>query len=189
MVKEPRPGRVKTRLARGIGTVAAAWWFRQHSAALLRRLRDRRWRLVLAVAPDQALTSRIWPADLPRLPQGRGGLGPRMARALAVSPRAPVCVIGGDIPGLSRAHIAGAFTLLGRHDAVFGPAEDGGFWLVGVKRGALARPDMFGAARWSTPHALADSVAALSGWRIGFADTLADVDEPADLRRAAALWQ
>ena len=48
---------------------------------------------------------------------------------------------------------------------------------------------MFGAARWSTPHALADSVAALSGWRIGFADTLADVDEPADLRRAAALWQ
>lgn len=110
-----------------------------------------------------------------------------MARALRSSPRAPVCVIGADIPCVTRTHIARAFTLLGRNDAVFGPAEDGGFWLVGLKRGAMAHRDMFGAARWSTEHALADSVAALARWRTGFADTLADVDEPADLQKPGAL--
>ena len=187
MVKEPRPGRVKTRLARGIGAVSAAWWFRRESTDMIRRLRDPRWQLVLAIAPDKALSGRMWPADLLRIPQGGGELGPRMARALRSSPRAPVCVIGADIPGVTRLHIARAFTLLGRHDAVFGAAEDGGFWLVGLKRGALAHPDMFGTARWSTEHALADSVAALGRWRIVFADTLADVDERADLEKASAL--
>ena len=63
MVKEPRPGRVKTRLAAGIGRVPAAWWYRHQTARLLRRLRDPGWDLVLAVSPDiEGMTSRIWPA-------------------------------------------------------------------------------------------------------------------------------
>ena len=73
MLKEPRPGRVKTRLGRDIGMIGAAWWFRHQVAGLLRRLDDPRWHLVLAVAPDHAgLTSRVWPAHLPRIPQGPG---------------------------------------------------------------------------------------------------------------------
>jgi glycosyltransferase A (GT-A) superfamily protein (DUF2064 family) len=54
MVKEPVPGRVKTRLGRGIGMVPAAWWFRHQTARLIRRLEDPRWELVLAVTPDRA---------------------------------------------------------------------------------------------------------------------------------------
>ena len=50
MVKEPRPGRVKTRLGRDIGMVGAAWWFRHQTRSLIRRLRDPRWQIVLAVA-------------------------------------------------------------------------------------------------------------------------------------------
>ena len=67
MIKEPRPGRVKTRLGREIGMTAAAWWFRHQTRRLLRRLQDPRWELILSVAPDrEALQSRVWPAHLPR---------------------------------------------------------------------------------------------------------------------------
>lgn len=183
MVKEPRPGRVKTRLGREIGHVAAAWWFRHQVAALLRRLRDPRWRLVLAVAPQTALTSRCWPADLPRASQGGGDLGARMARMMRAAGPGPVCVIGADIPDISRPAIWRAFRALGHADAVFGPAEDGGYWLVGVKTGARLPATLFDGVRWSTAHALADTIASLPGARIGYTDTLRDVDEAADLAR------
>ena len=183
MVKEPRPGRVKTRLGRDIGMTAAAWWFRHQSLSLIRRLRDPRWRLVLAVSPDvQGLASRVWPADLPRVPQGQGDLGDRMRRMLAQAPRGPVCVIGADIPSIRCRHINRAFAALGGHDAVFGPAEDGGYWLVGLKRGAPP-PGLFRDVRWSSPHALADSIASIPHLRVALADRLADVDTAADLEK------
>jgi glycosyltransferase A (GT-A) superfamily protein (DUF2064 family) len=80
MVKEPRAGRVKTRLGRDIGMTNAAWWFRHQTHRLIRALgRDARWQTILAVSPDfDGLQSRIWPGYLPRWPQGRGSLGDRM---------------------------------------------------------------------------------------------------------------
>lgn len=183
-LKEPRAGRVKTRLARGIGTVGAAWWFRHQAARLIRRLgRDPRWRTVLAVTPDrEGLASRVWPGDLPRWPQGPGNLGARMARAFAAMPPGPVLIVGADIPGLDAAHVAEGFRLLGRHEAVLGPSEDGGYWMVGLRRGARAIPaGLFRGVRWSTPHALADTLNSLAPLDVAFAPTLADVDEVADL--------
>ena len=182
MVKEPHPGRVKTRLGREIGMIPAAWWFRHQVNRLLRRLDDPRWDLVLAVSPDrEGLQSRIWPAHLPCVPQGRGDLGDRMGRLLRDLPRGPVCIIGGDIPGITPAHIARAFAALGRHDAVFGPAPDGGFWLIGMKRVAAVPATLFQGVRWSSEHALGDTLASLPGLRVGLVDTLSDVDEAADL--------
>lgn len=183
MVKEPRPGRVKTRLARDIGTVTAAWWFRRQCTRLLRRLRDPRWQIVLAVSPDrEGLTSRIWPADLPRLPQGSGDLGTRMARAMRSAPPGPVCVIGADIPGITRPAIWRAFRALGASDVVFGPAEDGGYWLVGLHNAAQVPHGLFGDVRWSTEHALADTIGSVPGARIALVDQLRDVDTVEDLR-------
>ncbi|RKF14035.1 glycosyltransferase [Roseovarius spongiae] len=185
MLKEPRAGRVKTRLGREIGMIGAAWWFRHQGARLLRRLDDPRWALILAISPDRAaLTSRAWPAHLPRLAQGGGDLGRRMARIMHAMPPGPVCIIGGDIPGVTPDHIARAFAMLGRHDAVFGPAPDGGYWLTGLKRTAAPPPTLFGNVRWSTRHALADSIASLGPARIALADTLRDVDTAADLNAA-----
>ncbi|MDF1726963.1 MAG: TIGR04282 family arsenosugar biosynthesis glycosyltransferase [Sulfitobacter sp.] len=182
MVKEPRPGRVKTRLGRDIGMVPAAWWFRHQTRRLLRRLEDPRWQLTLAVSPDRAgLQSRVWPAHLRRWPQGRGDLGDRMARMLASAGGAPACVIGADIPGITRPHIARAFALLADHDATFGPATDGGYWLVGLKHPARQPPGLFRNVRWSTNHALGDSIASLPDHRIALADTLRDVDSADDL--------
>ncbi|WP_037315284.1 TIGR04282 family arsenosugar biosynthesis glycosyltransferase [Ruegeria halocynthiae] len=183
MVKEPRPGRVKTRLGRDIGMVGAAWWFRHQTRSLIRRLRDPRWQIILAVAPDrEGLTSRIWPADLPRAAQGRGDLGDRMARMLRGMPNGPVCLIGADIPGITRGHIAGAFGALGRAQMVFGPAPDGGYWLVGAQRYGALPKGLFGNVRWSTEHALADTLASVPGSRVAFLDPLRDVDTVADLQ-------
>ncbi|WP_428517305.1 TIGR04282 family arsenosugar biosynthesis glycosyltransferase [Roseovarius sp.] len=183
MLKEPRPGRVKTRLARDIGPIAATWWVRHQTARLLRRLRDTRWDLVLAVAPDVAsLTSRAWPDDLERIPQGPGDLGARMARVMRSRPPGPVCIVGGDIPGITPAHIVRAFAALGRNDAVFGPAPDGGYWLVGMKRIRAVPASFLQDVRWSTEHALAESRATLPDSRIGLVDTLRDVDTADDLR-------
>ncbi|WP_106610408.1 TIGR04282 family arsenosugar biosynthesis glycosyltransferase [Shimia abyssi] len=182
MVKEPRPGRVKTRLGRDIGMVPAARWFRHQTQALLRRMRDPRWDIVLAVAQDRdGMISRVWPKDLAKRPQGRGDLGDRMRRMLRQSPPGPVCVIGADIPGIERHHIAEAFAALGDHDTVFGPAPDGGYWLVGLKRTASVPPTLFEGVRWSSEHALADSKATVPGHRIAQVATLQDVDTVADL--------
>ena len=191
-VKEPRPGRAKTRLARDIGRVEAAWWFRHQAAALLRRLApDRRWRTVLAVTPDaEGLRSRAWPTGpvLPRAGQGAGDLGRRMTRFLRHEhgtgvPPGPVAVVGADLPDLRPHHVAAAFRLLGRHDAVLGPATDGGYWLIGLGRSRRVPPDLLDGVRWSTEHARADTVARLGrlGVSVGYAATLRDVDTAADL--------
>jgi len=187
MLKEPRPGRVKTRLGRDIGMVAAAWWFRHQTARLIRRMQDPRWRVVLAVAPDrEGMASRVWPAHLPRLPQGQGDLGARMARIMRGGARGPVCIIGGDIPGIRTAHIARAFAALGAYDAVFGPAPDGGYWLIGLRRIRAAPAGFLHRVRWSSAHALQDSMATLPGARIALVDTLRDVDTAADLAPLSA---
>lgn len=182
MLKEPHPGRVKTRLGREIGMVPAAWWFRHQVAGLLRRVRDPRWQTVLAVSPDrEGLDSRVWPEDLVRWPQGRGNLGDRMARIFRDMPPGPVAIIGADIPGITNGHIRAAFRTLGQSDAVFGPAPDGGYWLVGMARRKAPPPGLFNGVHWSTDHALADTVTTLPGHRIARIDTLRDVDNASDL--------
>ncbi|SLN28612.1 2-phospho-L-lactate guanylyltransferase [Pseudoruegeria aquimaris] len=187
MVKEPRPGRVKTRLGRDLGMVGAAWWFRHQLSRLLRRLEDPRWDLVLAVAPDaEGLRSRVWPHHLPRVPQGGGDLGDRMGRLFRGLPPGPVVIIGGDIPGIAPAHVAKAFEALGRHEAVLGPAPDGGYWLIGLKRTFAPKQSLFSGVRWSTEHALQDTLASLGTGRVALVDTLEDVDTLADLERISA---
>ncbi|WP_407529051.1 TIGR04282 family arsenosugar biosynthesis glycosyltransferase [Methylobacterium oryzisoli] len=174
MVKAPRPGRVKTRLAAQVGPTEALRFTRAATAALLRRLgRDPRWRLVLAVAPDHLAQAGFWPPGIPRLPQGPGDLGARMQR-LFDRATGPVVIVGSDIPGIRPGHVARAVRLLGRAEAVLGPAEDGGYWLVGARRRPRV-PRPFAGVRWSGPHALADTLNNLSG-PAAFADRLEDVD-------------
>jgi rSAM/selenodomain-associated transferase 1 len=185
--RAPALGTGKRRLARDIGDLAALRFERLMLARLLRRLRrDRRWHLRLAVAPDPALQrKRLWPRGIPIIGQGGGDLGERMRHALATCPPGPAVLIGTDIPALGPHHIAEVFRLLGRHDVVFGPAMDGGFWLVGARRSPCL-PPLFGAVRWSGPHALEDVLANLPRQvSVGFAARLDDVDDGASFRRLA----
>ena len=98
-----------------------------------------------------------------------------MQRLFAANPPGPLIIVGTDIPGLAATHIAKAFRLLRGGDAVFGPALDGGYWLIGLRRRPhLLRP--FTRVRWSGPHALSDTLANLSGRAIAFLPRLGDVD-------------
>ncbi len=179
MVKEPRVGRVKTRLGTEMGMTAAAWWYRHQTAATLRTLSDPRWDIVLAVSPDCARHSRVWPSRFYRIPQGKGDLGLRMRHALGQT-QGPSVLIGSDIPGITRHHIARAFASLGSAHSVIGPATDGGFWLVGLHNSPKAPKSLFNGVRWSHPETLEDTLPTLPK-PFAMVATLSDVDTIADL--------
>jgi rSAM/selenodomain-associated transferase 1 len=177
--RAPRLGAVKRRLAQEIGDRAA---LRFHVATMTRLLRalaaDRRFRTVLAVTPDRArfrLTLQV-----ARIPQGSGDLGMRMDRAFRRFPRGRAAIIGCDIPDAGAPDVRAAFAALGRAHAAFGAAVDGGYWVVAMAPLRPARP--FAAVRWSTEHALADTLANFSGRRIARLRMLHDVDTAADWR-------
>jgi uncharacterized protein len=186
-VRAPALGIGKRRLARDIGDVAAVRFERLMLTLLLRRLGpDKRWHLRIAVTPDKARRRlRHRHGRIDTTGQGKGDLGARMLRALRARPVGPVVLVGADIPALCGRQIAAAFRLLGSHDLVLGPAEDGGFWLVGARH-PRQLPRLFDRVRWSGPHALADSLARLPRRvTVGFAERLEDVDDGEAYRRLA----
>lgn len=187
--RAPRLGAVKRRLAHDIGDRAA---LRFHVAMLTRLVRalaaDRRFRTILAVTPDQA-RFRL-PARVKRVPQGHGDLGVRMHRAFRRFPHGRAAIIGCDIPDAGPLDALAAFRALGSAQAAFGPAVDGGYWLVAMSPRRPAHP--FASVRWSTEHALADTLANFAGRRIAMLRTLHDVDTEADWRgsrRAKRRWR
>lgn len=179
--RAPRLGAVKTRLARDIGALAAWRFYRAETLALIRRLSNGKcWRLIVAQTPPRA----TWRCPAPRSPQGQGDLGQRMARALNGAGPGPRLLVGSDIPDLGRAQIRAAFLALKRSDLVFGPATDGGYWLIATRR--RLPYGIFAGVRWSSQHALADTLANVPPtWRVAQLAPLQDVDTGADLRR----WQ
>lgn len=176
--RAPRLGAVKRRLARGIGARAALSFHREMLVGLVRRLAaDGRFGVVLCVTPDRARV-RLAGRRVAVRPQGKGDLGARMARAFRRHRTGRAVLVGSDIPGLGAGDVRAAFAALGRADAVFGPAEDGGYWLVGLGPRRPARP--FAAVRWSGPHALEDTLANFRGRRVALLRTLRDVDTEED---------
>lgn len=178
--KAPHLGTVKRRLGRDIGNFAAWQFYRRTLRALVRRLAPAgRWQTTLAVTGSSARWPDIAPAHVGLIDQGRGDLGRRMACVTAAMPAGPVVIVGSDIPDISRAHIADAFAALGRNDAVFGPAPDGGYWLVGQARRRQLLT-LFRNVRWSSEHALDDTLANLDGrYCHAFLNELIDVDDAA----------
>lgn len=186
-VRMPFLGVGKRRLARDVGEISAVRFERLMIALLLRRLAaDRRWRLRIAVTPDKARhRARHWHEGVETLGQGSGDLGVRMRRALHGCPPGPVVLVGADIPAIGARQIAAAFHLLGSYDLVFGPAADGGFWLVGARH-PRRLPVLFERVRWSGPHSLADTLARLPHRiTVGFVERLEDVDNGEAYRRLA----
>jgi len=168
--RAPRAGRVKTRLIPLLGAQGAA---RLH-ARLLRR--------ALATAQD----ARVGPVDLWTARRQRGAdLGARMHHAIARSLRRArrVVLIGSDCPVLRGADLRKAARwLAGGADAVFAPAEDGGYALIALRR---ISPRLFEGVEWGGAQVMAQTrerLAAL-GWRWRELPLVWDVDRPQDYRR------
>lgn len=190
-VRAPRKGTVKTRLARAVGDVAALDAYRRLVARALEVAADaRRHGVVDAVelwcAPDATdADCARWAGRVGATLRGQapGDLGARMRAAVedALARGAVPILVGSDCPGLDAGYLARASDALESHDAVLGPAEDGGYVLVG-----LARPlPLFDGIAWSTPSVLAQTRAALAsaGARWRELPVLWDVDTAEDLAR------
>lgn len=179
--RQPRLGVGKRRLAADVGNLAALRFGRYALDRLWRELgADPRWTLWVATSPDQ-------PTDWVRrgrpLPQGPGDLGAKLLRVTQALPAGPVVIIGADTPGVTRLDIARAFEALGPKAAVLGPAADGGYWLIGLRR--RPRESLpFDGVRWSSPETLNDTLRALGGAPYALLQVREDVDDGPALRRA-----
>lgn len=197
--RQPLPGRVKTRLAATIGAAAArdAYIALAHTALdAAARLRDVD--VELCVDGDlQDAQVQDWArrAGARLVQQGAGDLGARMHRALArgVAPGGLAVLIGTDCPGCDAAVLDEAFDALhcatetgGPYDAVFAPAEDGGYALVGVTRSV---PALFDSIEWSTPAVMSTTRERCRALGLRWLElrTLWDVDDEASLARWQAL--
>jgi rSAM/selenodomain-associated transferase 1 len=186
--KAPRPGEVKTRLASLLGEHGAA----DLHASLVHRALE-----VASAAHPSAL--ELWCAPDAHDPffvecarrhgcvlheQSGGDLGERMAHAFesSLAHGAALVLIGSDCPALEARHVLEAAAALRDHDAVFVPAEDGGYVLVGLARAA---PSIFTRIAWGTPVVMRQTRERLAeaGLRWRELETLWDVDRPDDYRR------
>jgi uncharacterized protein len=184
--KPPRAGEVKTRLAPALGDEGAA---RLARAFLLDT-----WALVTHVpwgspvlASPGPWPEGILPAPVEVWPQGEGDLGARMERVLrrALERYPAAIVLGADSPGLSLAQLDSAREKLAHADAVFGPSEDGGFYLLALRR---LPEGAFVELPWSQSHTLERTEARLVslGLTVARVAPFFDVDVPEDLARLEA---
>lgn len=189
MVKRPAAGAVKTRLARDIGHVAATRFYRVTSRNIVRRLSaDVRWTTKLAVTPGNVVNPSDWSflgdGNFRNnfIAQGNGNLGDRMQRIFNLSFPGPVAIIGTDIPEIMPAHIENAFRILKQKDAVIGPAGDGGYWLIGLRRVPRILK-VFNGVMWSSKTTFDDTIRNLEDCDVGICTMLNDVDELEDYQR------
>lgn len=201
-VKYPAPGAAKTRLAKNLGEIAAAEWYRvcaEHIVRTVSRLPDSRCivacppALKASIANDGVARVQKWLAPIAAEATTFGeqavdeDLGKRMYHALDNALQAgsqKAVLIGSDIPDISESTVARAFSALDNHEVVFGPAIDGGYYLVGASR---LHPNLFQGITWSTGTVLRDntSQAASVGLKVASCSTLPvlqDIDTIEDLQ-------
>lgn len=172
----PEAGKVKTRLAGVFGNDGAASIYRRLLDHTLAAARESGLPIELRVTGEsQTAFEKAFGPGLTVSEQGEGDLGDRLAR---VEP--PALVIGSDLPALSPELLRAAAKALASSEVVIGPARDGGYWLIGLRR---ATPWLFTDMAWSTPAVLPETLARLGAREIVpcLLPELADMDEPADL--------
>ncbi|MDV2995198.1 MAG: hypothetical protein N4J56_004852 [Chroococcidiopsis sp. SAG 2025] len=185
----PEPGKTKTRLIPALGAEKAALLHRQmteHTLTQVKRLQvQRSVRVEVCFAGGNSNLMMQWLGnDLIYTVQGEGDLGTRMARSLATTFHDGAdyaAIVGTDCPGLNAESIAAAFDQLHRVcDLVLGPAVDGGYYLLGLRRFI---PELFVGVNWGSPEVLSQTVAIAKrlNLSIAYLPQLPDVDRPEDL--------
>ncbi|MFT4902178.1 MAG: rSAM/selenodomain-associated transferase 1 [Lentimonas sp.] len=188
-LKAPRRGTVKTRLAKEAGVNVATAIYTELVASQLSRLPQALQTEVHFHPVGAAAEMQQWLGSKYSFhPQVAGDLGLKLEYAVqsAFTARAATSVIciGGDCPGLDNTHIEATLNALATgHDVVFGPTEDGGYYLIGLKQ---AQPELFREIPWSDVNTLKASLskATKMGLNVQLLETLYDIDELKDLQRA-----
>ena len=189
MAKHPVPGRVKTRLAAALGADTACALYRAFVLDLAERLGGLPYAVTWAYTPPDAPFAELLPGARCRPQHGRD-LGERLAAAIAdelAEGPGPVLAIGADAPHVPAAPLAeAAAALAGRADVVLGPAADGGYYLIGLRRPA---PGLFAGIAWSTAGVLeaTRARAEAAGLAVHLLPPGFDIDEVVDLVRLRAL--
>ena len=184
-VKAPRPGAVKTRLAKDIGASAAHAAYRQLVETLLNQLQGLGG-VELCFSPDNAASElqhwlkKGWSSS----PQGDGDLGQRLQSAFQRAFHAGakrVAIIGSDCPAVRVEDVREAWGGLQSHEVVLGPATDGGYWLIGLRQ---PQPNLFRGVHWSTENVFAETIQRVqrAGLSVQLLRELADVDTDREWR-------
>ena len=184
--KAPVLGKVKTRLIQKLGRRGALDLYLQMFERLIAELSASRFNTELWISPDKD-HAFFEPYAFARFQQAGPDLGGRMSTALrdGLTRHESVILVGTDLPLIDRSYIEQAVGALQTHDVVLGPAEDGGYGLVGVK---AETPDMFSDIDWGTERVLSQTCARLNrdGLDFGLLPLIWDVDRPDDLPRYQA---
>lgn len=190
IARAPELNRVKTRLAAGIGGPGALFVYRQLLQIVTAVQNFWPGPVLLTANGDDAAWRDTGLAHLVRRPQAEGGLGSRIARALhwGLETAGRAIAIGTDCPGLHRTHLDRLAAALDHAPIAFGPAEDGGYWGVGVRDARVIPVITDDALPWSMPTILSVSQQRLeqAGYRHAAGDVLADCDDADDLAVAVS---
>jgi len=184
--RRPLEGRVKTRLTPALSPRLAVALYQGMLRDALNAAEtcgaDERW-LFWAEATGPSFAPRGWREAI----QSDGDLGERLEHAFdtMLTPHSRAVIIGADCPLLDGAKLWKAFAALDRVDVVLGPATDGGYTLIGLRKPA---PDLFRGVDWSTDAVLAQTLAGARtlGLRVETLAALDDLDTPDDLARLVA---
>lgn len=173
----PEPGKAKTRLIPALGADGAAALHKRLTERAVATVRASGLTLEVRSTGAEPQAFRDWlGSDVRVIDQGEGDLGERLARTAEAT---PVLLLGADVPDVTPEHLGEAAALLGKHPLVIGPAEDGGYWLLGL---AMPMPELFAGIAWGTETVLAETVARAASPPV-LLPRLADLDRPEDLKR------
>jgi hypothetical protein len=176
----PAAGFAKTRLIPALGADGAAEVHRQLTERTLAVLKATGFPVELHFTGTEAAAFRDWLGDgFALVPQVEGDLTDRLLAALHP---APVIFFGADTPDLSAQHVAQAIAALESKPVVLGPADDGGYYLIGMQQ---PMPDLLTDMPWSTDRVLPETLRRLAAHSVEpvLLETLHDCDRPEDLPR------
>ena len=187
--KAPVLGKVKTRLIQEIGARSALDLYKQMFDRLMADFLLDSPVVELWISPDKD-HGFFEQYAVPRFQQAGADLGAKMSEALrdGLTRHESVILIGTDLPLINMSYIDRAASCLKDHEVVLGPAEDGGYGLVGVK---AETPYMFSGIDWGTEKVLSQTCKRLNKVGLGYSllPLIWDVDRPEDLQRYNAWLQ
>ena len=187
-IRNPETGKVKTRLAKTIGNDAALQLYKlllQHTFEVTKTIHCDK----IVYYSEEINKTDIWDISYQKKVQEGNDLGERMCHAFKTvfkSGYEKAVIIGSDMHDLKPSHIEKAFTMMNTNDVVLGPAEDGGYYLLGMK---VLHASVFKGKTWGTATVLSETLEDIKALKIHFLEILNDIDTYEDLKNVSAFKQ